>query len=156
MTELHEHAGDGGLGQNRALAYAMEPPASHERSGILRGEAALLLVGLLTRCARGIGAIDVAMGEGLSSLTVGDRLAQLGYANRGDYARERLDMAPVTAQKKVRLAKGLRDRPKLRDAVWLGNVTARKAEVVLSVARGDAEEEWVARARKSTRGRRAC
>jgi len=150
MTELREHAGDGGLGQIRGLAYAMEPPAPRERSSILRSEAALLLIGLLTRCARGIGAIDVAIGEGLSSLTVGDRLAQLGYAKRGDYSRERLDMAPRTAQKKVQLAKGLRDRPKLRDAVWLGIVTARKAEVVLSVARGDAEEEWVARAQKGT------
>jgi len=150
MTELREHAGDGGLGQIRGLAYAMEPPAPRERSSILRSEAALLLIGLLTRCARGIGAIDVAIGEGLSSLTVGDRLAQLGYAKRGDYSRERLDMAPRTAQKKVQLAKGLRDRPKLRDAVWLGIVTARRAEVVLSVARGDAEEEWVARAQKGT------
>jgi hypothetical protein len=150
MTELREHAGDGGLGQIRALAYAMEPPAPGERSSILRSEAALLLVGLLTRCARGIGAIDVAIGEGLASLSVGDRLAQLGYAKHGDYSRERLDMAPGTARKKVQLAKGLRDRPKLRDAVWLGIVSARKAEVVLSVARGDAEEEWVARAQKGT------
>ena len=120
MMELREHAGDGGLGQIRALAYAMEPPAPGERSSILRSEAALLLVGLLTRCARGIGAIDVAIGEGLASLSVGDRLAQLGYAKHGDYSRERLDMAPGSAQKKVQLAKGLRDRPKLRDAVWLG------------------------------------
>src|SRR5437588_363188 len=39
MTELREHAGDGGLGQIRALAYAMEPPAPGERSSILRSEA---------------------------------------------------------------------------------------------------------------------
>ena len=148
VTGMGEH--DGGLREIHAIASAIEPPMPHERSGIRRGEAGALLLRLLIRYARSIGALDVALGQGLAALSIGDRLAQLGYAKRGDYARERLDMAPGTAEKKVRLAHGLRERPKLRDAVWLGDVTPRRAEVVLSVARGEVEEEWVTRAQKGS------
>lgn len=130
-----------------AVAWALEPPAPHERTGVLRGEAGLLIDGLLTRCARGRGALDVAIGEGLVALAIGDRALRLGFSGIGDYAREELGIAASTAQKLAQLARELRERPLLRDAVWAGEVTARKAETIMPVARGEDEESWVARAR---------
>jgi hypothetical protein len=50
----------------------------------------------------------------------------------------------------ARLARELRSRPLLRDAVLRGEVSARKAQAVLPMATGEAEAEWVARARGET------
>jgi hypothetical protein len=53
-----------------------------ERLALVRGiESVLVLV------ARGHGAIDVAIGERLDALSIGDRTLVLGYAGIGDYAR---------------------------------------------------------------------
>jgi 5-methylcytosine-specific restriction endonuclease McrA len=59
-------------------------------------------------------------------------------------------VAGRTAQAMARLARELRTRPLLREAVRRGEVTARKAQAVLPAARGEAEERWVARARTET------
>jgi hypothetical protein len=131
-------------------AWALEPPQPWEMSSIRRDDAAKLLDGLLGRVARGRGALDVAIGDGLASLAAGDRTLRLGYSSVGDYAVERLGIQKSTAEKMARLALALRERPLLRDAVWRGEVSVRKAEAVLRVARGDAEAEWVARARVGT------
>ena len=130
-----------------AVAWTLDPPAPHERGGVLNSESAKLVEGLFTRCGRGRGALDIAIGEGLLALGTGDRVLRLGFSGIGDYARERLGMAASTAQKMARLARELRERPGLRDAVWTGEVSVRKAEAILPVARGEAEESWVARAR---------
>ncbi|OGV84980.1 MAG: hypothetical protein A3K19_25325, partial [Lentisphaerae bacterium RIFOXYB12_FULL_65_16] len=66
------------------------------------------------------------------------------------YARERLGIAPRTAQALCRLSSELATRPILCRAVWLGEVSVRKAQVVLNVARGDQEAAWVERARTQT------
>jgi hypothetical protein len=131
-------------------AWTLEPVPPHERKGLLRDEAALLLDGLLVRFARGRGALDVALGEGLAALSVGDRVLRLGFSCLGDYARERLGIAGSTAQKLARLARELAGRPRLRFAVHAGELSARKAETILPVARGDDEEVWVIRARGET------
>ncbi len=122
----------------------------HERRSVLRAEAAERVDGLLARVARGRGALEVAMGEALAALAEGDRTLRLGYSGIGDYARERLGIAGRTAQAMARLARELRARPILREAVRRGEVSARKAQAVLPLARGEAEEEWVARARGET------
>lgn len=131
-------------------AWTLEPPQPWEMSSIRRDDAASLLDGLLGRVARGRGALDVAVGEGLAALAAGDRALRLGYSSVGDYAVERLGIQKSTAEKMARLALALRERPLLREAVWRGEVSARKAEAVLRVARGEAEAEWVARARLGT------
>ena len=128
-------------------AAVLRPVPSYEKKDILRDQAARVVDRLLARVARGRGAMEVAMGEGLAALAQGNRTLQLGYASLGDYARERLGMAERTAQEKARLARELRDRPLLREAVRRGEVSARKAQAVLPVARGEDEERWVARAR---------
>ncbi|WP_242334368.1 MULTISPECIES: HNH endonuclease [Anaeromyxobacter] len=133
-----------------AEAWLLEPPPPHERKGILRDEAALLIDRLLSRVARGHGALEIAIGRGLAALADRDGAMRFGYASVGDYARERLGIAASTAQKLVRLARALRDRPLLADAVRRGEVSARKAETVLPVARGEAEARWVSIARTET------
>jgi 5-methylcytosine-specific restriction endonuclease McrA len=122
----------------------------HERPHVLREEAALLVDGLLARVARGRGALDVSLGEGLLAMAQGDRTLRLGFSGIADYARERLGIAGRTAQGMAQLARALAARPRLREAVRSGEVSARKATTILRVARGDAEAEWVERARGST------
>jgi hypothetical protein len=133
-----------------AKAWTLEPPMPHERKHLLRDEAAFLLDGLLVRLARGQGALDVAIGEGLAALGVGDRSLRLGYSSVGDYALDKLGIKASTAQKMARLAERLGERPLLREAVRLGEVSARKAETVVPVAIGDAEAAWVERAKTDT------
>jgi hypothetical protein len=131
-------------------AFTLQPVPAYERKGLLRDEAALLVDRLLVRVAHGRGAIDVALGEGLAAFSVGDRLLRLGFSCLGDYSRERLGLPRSTAEKLARLAKALGERPLLREAVRSGAVTARKAESVLPVARGEDEAAWTERAKVET------
>ena len=48
------------------------------------------------------------------------------------------------------MARDLRERPALRDAVWSGEVSPCKARIAMPVARGDAEVSWVERAKTDT------
>jgi hypothetical protein len=125
-------------------------PLPRERDEAICHEAARAIDALLVRVARARGAIDVAIGEGLDAMSAGDRKARVGYSCVGDYAREVLGIAASTAQKMVRVARRLRDRPLLRAAVWAGEVSVRAAEAVLPKAIGDAEATWVELARCST------
>ena len=131
-------------------AFALEVPFAHEVKSVLRDEAATLLDRLLTRVARSRGALDVAVGERLAALAVGDRVLRLGFSGVGDYGRERLGISGRTAQELSRLARELRDRPLLASAVRQGEVSRRKAQTILAVARGEAEAGWVERARVET------
>src|SRR5512140_1155697 len=131
----------------RQVARTLEPVWPHERRSVQPDEAALLLDGLLVRVARGRGPLDLALGDGLASLTVGDRLLRLGFSGLGDYARERLGLSGSTAEKLARLARNLSERPLLREAVHSGAVSPRKAETIVAVARGDEEAAWVGRAK---------
>ncbi len=101
-------------------------------------------------CARGAGATELAIGEGLDVLarTGGD--VRLGHSGVGDLARERLGIPADQGRRLRRLAERLRSRPLLRDAVMRGEVTLRKAEVVVREAFGSEEAYWVARAKVDT------
>ncbi len=124
------------------------PPS--QRRSVLRDEAAFLLDGLLVRVARGRGALDVALCEGLGALAAGDRLLRLGWSGVGDYARERLGVAARTGQVMARLGRMLLDRPLLRAGVRSGEVSLRAAQEVAPVAVGEDEAAWVERARALT------
>jgi len=132
------------------VAAMLEWPLPRERDEAVCAEAARIVDRLLAPIARGRGAVDIAIGEGLDLLSTGDRVLRLGYSGIGDYARERLGIAASTARKMARLARELRDRPLVRLAVQSGEMSVRQAEAVLPVARGDAEASWVARARLDT------
>ncbi|HEU4385002.1 MAG TPA: HNH endonuclease, partial [Anaeromyxobacteraceae bacterium] len=121
-----------------------------DRRGLVRHEAALLVDRLLAPVARGRGALDLAIGEALGVLSLGDRALRLGYASIGDYAREKLGLKPRTAQAMAQLSRELRRAPLLQDAVLRGEVSASKAQAVLPVVFGDNESAWVERARAET------
>ncbi len=105
---------------------------------------------LVAQMARASGALDVAIGEGLAALTVGDWLIRLGFSCLADYAREVLGVKERKAQDLAHLARELGSRPLLRAAVRAGEVRCRAAQVVLPVARGESEAGWVERARTET------
>src|SRR5256885_6951227 len=134
-----------GLGKAAAL---LEYPLSRERDEATCRYAAHVIDALLVRVARGRGALDVAIGDGLEAVAA--RKMQLGYSTLGDYAREKLGIAASTAQKMARFARELRKRPILRGAVWAGEVSQRAAEAVLPNAMGDDEAKWVELARTCT------
>ena len=92
-------------------------------------EDAAALDALAVACARGGGAHELAVGEGLELLARGGDV-RLGFSCIGDLARERLGLAAWQARRLRRNAVALRVRPVLRAAVESGEVSARKAEVV--------------------------
>src|SRR5512141_1268840 len=105
---------------------------------------------LAVMASRGRGALDLAIGDGLAALKLGVRLISLGFSGVGDYAQEVLGIQPRTAQSMARLSLELQKRPLLRAAVRSGEVRIRKAQVILAVAIGDSEAEWVELARSHT------
>lgn len=133
------------------IAWPEEPPNRFELLHLLSDdETATLLERHLVRVARSRGAVGLAIGEGLLALSVGDRAMRLGYSSLKDYGREVLDLGDRMVLNLLRLARELRTRPLLRAAVRSGEVSIRKAQVVLPVAVGDAEAGWVALARGET------
>src|SRR3954469_9022243 len=136
-----------------ALAKAaaiLDWPLPRERDEAVCWEAARVIDALLVRVARARGALDVAVREALDVLGTGARVLDLGHSCVGDYARERLGIAASTAQKMMRFARKLRERPILRAAVRAGEVTRRAAEAVMPMAQGEHEAAWVERARRQT------
>ena len=79
--------------------------------------------------ARGRAAIDVALGEILLRLGGKDRLDELGYSNRKDYANEELGLPHRTFFALEELALGLRSRPLMKQAVLAGEVSPVKARI---------------------------
>src|SRR3954468_3825251 len=137
----------------QALANAaaiLDWPLPPERDEAVCHDAARIVDALFVRVARGRGALDIAVGEALDVLATGARVLDLGYSCVGDYARERLGIAASTAQKMVRFARKLRERPILRAAVRAGEVTRRAAEAVMPMAQGEHAAAWVERARRQT------
>src|SRR4051794_5608625 len=153
MAEAVPHLCDPLEAHLAALANAasiLDWPLPRERDEATCHELARVVDALLVRVARGRGALDVAVGEALDLLGAGARISILGHSGIGDYARERLGIAASTAQKMVRFARRLRERPILRAAVRAGEVPVRAAEAVMPEARGENEAAWVERARRET------
>jgi hypothetical protein len=75
---------------------------------------------------------------------------QFGYSGIGDYARERLGGGWAQHAGHGAAGDGAADAPALGEAVRRGEVSARKAQAVLPLARGQDEEQRVARAQAET------
>src|SRR6185503_19395149 len=133
-----------------AAASILDYPLPRERDEAVCTALAEAADSVLSRLARGRGAVDVSIGDLLDALSVGDRLLQLGFASLGDYSRERLGLPGSTAVKMARFARQLRYRPFLRAAVWAGSVTVRAAQAVLPLAVGEHELEWVIQSQHKT------
>jgi hypothetical protein len=101
-----------------AQAFVLEPPTPLEARRLWREEAAPLVDGLLVRVARGRGALDVAIGEGLTPLAAGDRALQLGYSGMGDQpsARGPESWRDLTARQHFFTHR--QSRPRTRSRCW--------------------------------------
>jgi hypothetical protein len=141
---------DARLAALASVASLVEWPLPRERDARACAEFAGVLDKLFAMLARGPGALDVALGEGLHALAACEGALKAGHSGNGDFAREELGIAASTAQKLERLARELESRPLLRAAVRAGEVSPRHAEAVLPAARGDTEALWVERARTGT------
>src|SRR3954467_4909124 len=85
-----------------ALANAasiLDWPLPRERDDATCHELARVVDALLVRVARGRRRLDIAGGEALDILGNGARVCRLAHSGIGDYARERLGIAPSMAQK---------------------------------------------------------
>jgi len=136
-----------------AVAKAAAPLGSRlprVRDPVLGGWIAKQMHALLRNITAGHCALDVVIGEGLDALNVGRRAMDLSYSNIGDYAREELGINASTATKMARLARRLRDRPLVREAVRQGELTARKAEIIAPVAVGDDQARWISNPSRNT------
>src|SRR3954463_14603700 len=153
MAEAALHVSESDDAYLEALAKAaaiLDWPLPRERDEAVCREAARVVDALLVRVARGRGALDIALGDAFETLASSAGVFWLGHSGVGDYARERLGIAASTAQKMVRFARKLRERPILRAAVRAGEVTPRAAEAVLPVALGENEAAWAELARHQT------
>jgi hypothetical protein len=111
---------------------------------------AAALHAVAVHAARGRGAFEVAIGEGLDLLLRRGGLARLGASGVGDLAREKLGMKEAEGRRLRRNAVKLRSRPLLRAAILSGEVTSRKAEVVLDGAPPGDDAYWTRRATMDT------
>ncbi len=126
-----------------AEIWSFRPREPHHHPNLFGGEASIPFERILLGVARGREAIDIAIGEGLCALQDRDALMDLGFSKMTDYAREKLGLPSTTARDKARLARALKTRPFLRQAVRSGKLSQRHARELLPVAQGDAEKPWV-------------
>jgi hypothetical protein len=105
---------------------------------------------LLRNIVAGHAALELAICEGLAALEVGQRAMHLGYSSVDDYAREELGMNASSAAKRARLARQLRGRPLVREALRQGEISLRKAEIIARVAGRDEQTFWILRAKEET------
>ena len=106
-------------------AWALEASA-HELDAALRREI----------CA--LQRIDAELGDLLREILDRRLYRELGFERFDRYVEERTDVAPRTARRWVRLARGDSDTRAVATAFRGGQITGLQAEVVLPVAMGDA------------------
>jgi len=107
-----------------ALAEGLEACGPHELDRRLRAALAFLQ------------GLDQELGRILRQ--VGDRrlYSELGFESFARYVGERLDLAPRTARRLVRLARAEHTAPPVADAFRAGRITALQAEAILGALSG--------------------
>jgi len=127
-------------GHDEALAalgaWALEASA-HELDAALRRELFALQ------------RIDADLGDLLREILDRRLYRDLGFERFDRYVEERTDVAPRTARRWVRLARGGADTRAVATAFRAGQITGLQAGVVLPVATGDAPA-WISRAQATT------
>ena len=93
---------------------------------------------------RGLGALRLALGEGLLRLSTGD-IQELGFPTFESYVREALGHTGRWGADVRALARRLRDLPRLRTALASGRLSLSVVELVARLATPDDEAEWVGR-----------
>jgi len=91
---------------------------------------------------RGLGALRLALGEGLLRLSTGD-IQDFGFPTFESYVREALGRTRRWGSDVRCLARRLRDLPRLRIALASGRLSLSVVELVARLATPDDEAEWV-------------
>ncbi len=109
-------------------------PGSAERLarvGAALGATPLALDRTLRSVIARLQASDLETGRILKQLVDRRLFRELGFETFDEYCRERLDLAPRTARRLVRLARAERSRPEVANAFREGRITLLQAEVLL-------------------------
>ncbi len=130
---------------------ALEVPMNDWMHAIDRSEAALFLDGQMRLLARAHARLSLRLGEALQPMLKRSGYSALGYAKSADYCREELGASQSTAERMVRLHKGLQNFPLVNEAFLKGDLS--ECQVLLLLSRlpklGD-EAGWVEKARALT------
>jgi hypothetical protein len=94
--------------------------------------------------------LDLELGRLLRQVAERKLYRELGFESFERYVRERLDAAPRTARRLVRLARAEHTAPRVADAFRRGEVSAFQADVLLRVSRPETEARWLALAQRTT------
>jgi hypothetical protein len=121
----------------------LDIPFRCTRRRILRFESGLALDSHLRRLSRLSGAVDRAVALRLGRLRGRAAYVRLGYARFVDYARERVGLAPRTAQELARLGEALPDLPLLDQRLREGRISWTAAVQVERVAGAEDTARWV-------------
>lgn len=92
-------------------------------------------------------ALDFELGRVLRQVVERKLYRELGFESFDRYVEERLDLAPRSARRLVRLARAEDRAPQVANAFRCGELTAYQAEALLRAAR---PERWIPRARAVT------
>ncbi len=104
----------------------------------------------LAKLGRGVGAMRLRIGEGLSKLESLGGIHALGYPTLESYAREALGRSGRWGGDARALARRLQTLPALRAALLSGALTTSMVELVVRVATPEDDAAWVARAKHLT------
>lgn len=104
----------------------------------------------LAQLGRGVGAMRLHIGEGLSKLETLGGIQSLGFPTLESYAREALGRSGRWGADVRSLARRLTQLPQLRKALVAGVLTTSMVELVVRFATPENEGEWVARAQMMT------
>jgi hypothetical protein len=123
----------------------LEPPGTHERGTVCKEDAAELLdlhlrrLGTLeARCRRILGRLAGRF------LAIQGHLV-LGFARLGDYSRERLGIGARELQSAAQIEAKLVELPRIAAAFERGALGWSHVRCLITVARPETEEEWIAR-----------
>jgi hypothetical protein len=92
--------------------------------------------------------VDFEQGRVLRQMQDRGLFAELGFANLGEYARERLGSSPRTARRLVALARTGHRAPAVASAFRRGQVHALQAHALARVAGVETARAWVERAKQ--------
>jgi hypothetical protein len=124
-SSLARSRGEGGVSERGAIWLPFGAP----RFGVLE-DLAIRLDAAALRITKGRGAFCLAIGECLDRFFAIGGPKELSFANRGDYARERLGLPKRTMYDLLDLARTAADLPELKRAVIRGEVSPKKARIV--------------------------
>ena len=128
-----------------------EDPLDHARPGREPAE----ILGVLQSWITAEDELDRRLGNTLARLGAAGAWAELGFSGPGHYAEERLGIPRTTAEDRARLARVLRDLPRLREAYESGKLgfqaalLLRRAVGRVATTRG-VEQAWLDRAAEAT------